>query len=286
MAGGELLFGLKNIIPAGRLFLQARGFDHAAAISFYFIMSLAPLTILFFSAIGYLAARMGPESSQMTAIIARTTEIVRNFVPVEGDTVRGILDYLIARRGSFSVVGTVVLIMGASAVFGALENATSDIFRNGRRRKYIVSRLVFTVVIFSAGLLVFLMYNAITVMDSFIAARLSGTFNQILASGSPIKILLEWLAVPLGFLVVLYLPGIARPPFRAGLRGAVLFAILWSVVRVAYSYYVTTFAQYSVLYGSLATPILIVLWLFYSALILNYCLCFTAAVAGVVPESR
>lgn len=282
----ELVFDLKSFVPAVRIFMQTRGFDHAAAISFYFILSLAPLTILFFSALGYVAAYLGPDSAHINIIIDRITAATRDYLPVEGETVRKITDYLISRRGSFGIVGTTVLILGASAVFGALENATSDIFRDGKRRKYITSRLIFTVVIFAGGLLVFLLYNAITVVDSVIVARFDGTVNRILAPSSPLRLAGEWLAVPLGFLVVLYLPGIARPPFRCALRGAFLFFVLFNVARFGYSYYVTSVAQYSVLYGSLATPILLFLWLFYSALIMIFCLCYTAATSGIVPENR
>jgi len=278
--------GLKAFVPAVRIFLQARGFDHAAAMSFYFILSLAPLTVLFFSAVGYIAASMGPDSAQVNQLLERITGAIRDYVPVEGETVRGIMEYLVSRRGSFSIVGTVVLIMGASAVFGALENATSDIFRNGKRRKYIISRLVFTVVIFAGGLLVFLFYNAATLIDTLVAARFDGAANLILSPSSPLKIAGDWLAVPLAFLVVLYLPAIARPPFRFALRGALLFFVLWTAARYLYSWYVGSVAEYSVLYGSLATPILLVLWLFYSALLVIFCLCYTAALSGIVPENR
>ncbi len=284
--GGELLEGLKAFVPAIRIFVQARGFDHAASISFYFILSLAPLTILFCSALGYVAASMGPDSAHVNSIVERITEAMRTYVPVEGDTVRAIMDYLVSRRGSFSVVGTVVLIIGASAVFGALENATSDIFRNGRRRKYIVSRLIFTVVIFAAGLLAFLLYNAVSAIDYVIAARFQGTVHRILSLSSPVRFIGEWLSVPLAFIVVVYLPGIARPKFRFAMRGALLFFVLWTAVRFLYSWYVGNIAEYSVLYGSLASPILLVLWLFYSALLLIFCLCYTAASSGIRPEKN
>lgn len=282
--GRELAIFGRGIVPAGHVFVDARGFDHAAAISFYFILSMAPFTILFFSAIGFVAAKLGPDSIQVSSVIERITAVIRDFVPVEGDTLRGILDYLIARRGQFGIAGTAVMILGASAVFGALENAQTDIFDKGARRKYIISRLIFTVVLFFAGMLVFLTYNAKTLFDSFIAVNFGSSVDQVVSRTGILSRLFDYIPVPIGFLAVLYLPGIVRPRFPDAMRGAVLFFVLWEIAREGYSYYVTSVAEYNLLYGSLATPILLILWLFYSALILIYCLSFTAAIAAPKPR--
>jgi len=277
----RLLVFFAPLINTVKLFLQTRGFDHAAAISFYFILSLAPLTILFFSAMGYIAAGLDPDPAAVDILINRITHATNTFVPVEGDTVRGIMDYLISRRGRFSIIGMAVLVVGASAVFGALENATSDIFRDGKRRKYLFSRLLFTVVLFALGLLAFLFYNALTLVDSFVVGQFGSAVDTVIARIAPLRMIFDWLAVPIGFLAVLYLPGIARPAFKHALLGAGMFFVLWTAARFAYSYWVGSFAQYNLLYGSLATPILLILWLFYSALILIFCLCFTAVASGV-----
>jgi membrane protein len=280
----ELWTDTKHLIPAGRLFYDSRGFDHAAAISFYFILSLAPFLVLLVSAVGYLAANLGQDPAALNQFIDKLSASVRTYIPVESETVRGIVDYLISRKVSFGIAGTAVLVLGASAVFGALENATADIFRDGRRRTYIMSRLIFTVGIATAGLLGFMLYNAVTLVQSFLDARIGSSFIEGLLSTSAFKFLFEWIPVPIGFLIVLYGTGIARPRFVDALRGAALYFLLWTVVREAYGHYVTQVANYNLLYGSLATPILLVLWLFYSALLLIFCLCFTAVTKK--PESR
>lgn len=272
----EAVSDFRRFIPAGRLFLESRGFDHAAAISFYFILSLAPFIILLVSATGYLAGRMGPDSVQMQGIIENLSKAVSAHIPVDTSTLRNVVDYLISRKVSFGIAGTVVLILGASAIFGAIENATADIFRNGQRRRYIVSRLIFVVGLATAGLLGFMLYNAVTLLQSFIHTRLAGSIIEQTLNSSSFRVLFEWLPVPTGFLILLYAPGIARPSFADGLRAAILYFLLWIVVREAYAGYVTSISNYNLLYGSLATPILLVLWLFYSALILLFCMCFAA----------
>jgi membrane protein len=282
----ELAIDAGRLIPAGRLFFNSRGFDHAAAISFYFILSLAPFVILVVSAMGYMAARMGAHSVAMDQLLERLSASIGTYVPVQSDTLRSVVEYLVSRKGSFGIAGTGVLILGASAIFGAIENATADIFRNGQRRKYIVSRLVFTVALATAGLLVFMLYNSVTILKSFLEARLGTSVIEGLMNSAAFKFLFEWLPVPVGFLIVLYVPGIARPRFVDGVRAAILYFLLWTLVRAAYAHYVTEFANYNMLYGSLAAPILLVLWLFYSALLLIYCLCFAAVAGGPQPAKR
>ena len=279
----EVRVGLSRLIPAGRLFYGSRGFDHAAAMSFYFILSLAPFVVLLVSATGFMAANMGQDPARLDEMIEKFAVYVRTWIPVESDTVRDIVNYLISRKTSFGLAGTAVLVLGASAIFGAIENATADIFRNGVRRRYIVSRLIFTIGIATAGLLAFMLYNAVTLVQSFVDARIGASVLKTLLDKSSFTVLFEWLPVPAGFLIILYGTGIARPKFRDALRSAALYFVLWTVVREAYGHYVTEVANYSMLYGSLATPILLILWLFYSSLILVYCLCFVA-VPGL-PES-
>ena len=281
----EVVADVRCFIPAGRLFLDTHGFDHAAAISFYFILSLAPFIILLVSATGYVAGHMGPDSAQMQAIIEKLATNVSTYIPVESATLHSIVDYLISRKVSLGIAGTVILIIGASAIFGAIENASADIFRRGQRRWYLASRLVFVVVLATAGLLGFMLYNAVTLVQSFIDTRLAGSFINQTLNRSTFRVLFELVPVPIGFLILLYAPGIARPRFAAALRGAILYFLLWTVVREAYAGYVTTISDYSLLYGSLATPILLVLWLFYSALILLYCMCFAAVSNGGVVDN-
>ena len=98
---------------------------------------------------------------------------------------------------------------------------------------------------------------------------------------SLLDLLLTGLPVPLTFLAILHAPGLVRPRFFHALAGAVLFFLLWETARGAYAFYVTKIAKFGVLYGSLATPLLLILWTFYAMNILLLAMCFTAVLPGM-----
>ena len=70
---------------------------------------------------------------------------------------------------------------------------------------------------------------------------------------------------------LLFLYGLAqddRQPWRNLLPGTLLALAAWMVLSFLYSLYVDNFANYSVLYGSIGTIIVVLIWLYMSAIVL------------------
>jgi len=272
---------LRSIIAIARapirIWVESRAFDHAASISFFALLSVAPFLILVVSAAGYMAVLVGPESGVVDDMVREVTVFLQQWTPVEGDTVRSIVANLVERRGQFGLFGGLVMLFGASLVFGALEHAMSDIFGLVRQRRFLVSRVIFSIVLISTGSFVFLLHYTVTLVDSFLVARQGYPLVHWVRHSEVVNVVLHYLPVPLGFLAALYAPGIVRARFTHALIGAVVFFVLWEVARIAYVWYVTSLASFSVLYGSLATPILLILWMFYSANVLFYAMSCVSA---------
>ncbi|MDR3373741.1 MAG: YihY/virulence factor BrkB family protein [Ancalomicrobiaceae bacterium] len=71
-------------------------------------------------------------------------------------------------------------------------------------------------------------------------------------------------------IVVLYRSGPDRPTPRTWplLPGALAATILWASASALFSWYVSTVATYSAVYGSLATVVIVLTWLWLSAIIM------------------
>jgi membrane protein len=80
----------------------------------------------------------------------------------------------------------------------------------------------------------------------------------------PIALVLLMLAVSIVYWVV---PNVDQP-FRLITPGAVLAVIVWVLASLGFSYYVSHFANYSVVYGSLAAAIVLLLYFYISAAVL------------------
>ncbi len=63
-------------------------------------------------------------------------------------------------------------------------------------------------------------------------------------------------------LVYKFLPA-RRVPWRMALTAATFTAICWELLKLGFSVYLTRFADYSSVYGGLATLIIVVIWVYY-----------------------
>jgi len=70
------------------------------------------------------------------------------------------------------------------------------------------------------------------------------------------------------FAIIYYFAPAAKQKFRWISPGAVLAFILWLLFSLAFSYYASNFGSYGATYGSLAGVILLMLYIYYSALIM------------------
>jgi membrane protein len=105
---------------------------------------------------------------------------------------------------------------------------------------------------------------SVVVALAILIATLTGNLGgQIVAFAMPTLVIVGMLAI--FFRVALRGP---RPLGRRILPGAVTTVALWGIVSVAFSFYVTTLARYSTLYGSLAAVAIFLFWLWLLALAL------------------
>lgn len=88
------------------------------------------------------------------------------------------------------------------------------------------------------------------------------------------------MALAIGVLYVLALG--ERRPLGEIVPGVVASLVLWMVLSIAFAYYVGHVAHYAVLYGSVATAIVVLLWLYMSAM----ALILGAELAGILSARR
>lgn len=273
------------ILVAGmKRFIEVRGLDHAASISFFALLSFAPLAILVASAAGYLAVMAGPETSEN--VVAEIAEALQDLLPVQTDQIRQVVMTLIANRGKFGIVGAIVMLLSATMVFGAIEHAMGHIFDIQGRRRFIASRMLFSVLIVAIGCVLFVIHYALTLADSIMLATRGVTLDVFLRESAFVDMVLTYLPVPVGFIVAVYIFGPARVPFRHLVVGAVIFFTLWEAAREGYGWYVERVARFGLLYGSLATPIILILWTFYSATVFLFSSCCVAVLSRVKDAPR
>ncbi len=236
----------------------------AAALSYYMTMTFFPLIICLYSLLGKNYARIMESLNFLSQFLSeQTTAMLRNF-----------LGYVVLSRsdGMFAA-GLVVLLTTASAGGRALALTLGEM-QGGQRHTGVVSflfSLLYSVVFVAA------IYFAIVVVFTgrTMLERLNGLLPFIDISSS-----WQWLRfLLLGGIVFVMLWGMFLVTRRRGARwrcypGA-LFATLGMVVMsYIFSGFIAASARYPLVYGSLASIILLMFWLFLSCQII----CLGAAV--------
>jgi YihY family inner membrane protein len=138
--------------------------------------------------------------------------------------------------------------------------------------------LLFVVFVLALGMMLLLVHYLGVVSSSFFSAR-DLTFSQaletFLSQHAVARVAVTVVTASLVFLVLLRYFAKKKVQLRYVFAGGLLFSILWMLAGRLFGYYLNHIAQFSLLYGSLATLAIIVVWIFYSAIILLLCTEFT-----------
>ena len=238
----------------------------SAALSYYSIFSLAPLVLIAISVAG---AVLGQEAASGLLADQLRSSIGENGAQTVQDMVmrtRKPSDNIIA-----SLTGVVLLVLGATGVFGQLQDALNTVWglalRPGRVLKSMIrERFLSFTMILGIG---FLLLTSLILTTTLTFA--TDTISRVIAVPTFALAILSngvsFVVVALLFAAILkFLPD-ANIEWKDVRYGAILTALLFSVGRFGLSWYLGREATTSV-YGSAGSLVLILLWVFYSSLIL------------------
>jgi membrane protein len=251
---------------------------HGAAIAYYTIFSIAPLSIVLAVAVGRFFNSIAVEQKIEKALQTFTGQDVSFFVEALLSYERHPVQGLIA-----GVLSTVLIIIGALALFSQVQRSLEDIWHDGngpyRVKSYwqvkllavvmIVILSLFFIVSIAAGGIFTILRHATSPWLLFIAQNLL-YFNTYIS-----------LAYIFALLVCMYKYLPHKPvSWHAALTGAGTAIFLFIVGRIILNLYLTSYVITSV-YGVAGAVMLILIWCYYIAQLFF----FGGAVAYAVDQS-
>jgi len=239
----------------------------AAAVSFFIFLSLVPLLLLAVASLGFIF-----RSEQQAFELLRDTVSTYSPVMAEegGPGLRMILEDVIRGSSAATGIGTIFLLWSGSQAFVNLEKAI-NIAWGTAHRGFIKSRIISIVLLIFVGILLLLSFLTTTAANAIQAYDIE-LFGQDLseAFGFVWKFLslLLPLVITIGTFTLIYkiLPN-TRVPITPAFVGGLVAGLLWEIAKQVFSWYVTNFANFSAVYGSLASLILLLLWIYYSSIV-------------------
>ncbi|MCT8331285.1 YihY/virulence factor BrkB family protein [Albidovulum sediminis] len=210
---------------------------------------------------------------------------VRDLIPAAAyDLIEGQLVALLAAGGGTTGWTTAFsLLIALYSVHSGVDALVAGLHAvHDRKRHPVLWRLVGTVAL-TAGLFALLFAALATVVAVPILLNFV-TFGPL---ESTILTLLPWavlMLVVMSALLIFYRFGLHSPGVRIGhvLPGAVLAALTWAAGSAGFSVYLTYFANYNRVYGSLGAVIALLVWLYMSA----YIVLFGAVVNAELTQAR
>ncbi len=269
---------LQRSLPAALVtrFVEIDVLTQAASLSFYALLSLAPLLVLLL----WLTASLYPAAQQ--ALVVQVGQLAGESGTVVARTV---IANATAEPSVGSMAGlwsTLLLFVGATAVFAQLQGALNLIFRTDRERldgalAWIRKRVFSFGVVLALGFLLIVSTMATTALQVAFA-RLPSLLPALTNA-----ITLALYALGFAFLYR-YLPD-RRVDWRQALSGGLVTAALFALGRYAIGLYIAAAAPGSA-YGSMGTLVIMVIWIYYASVIFLAGALLTAVTGERLRERR
>jgi len=246
-------------------FFRNHGLLLTGAVAFNMMLSLIPLSAVIMVGLSQLL----DQRLLMDSLASEVSLIAPGFAPSLSEILGGFLH----NRGVVGWIGALSLLFFSSMAFRVLEDSIAILFHRPLptlKRKFWVSALMpyFFILIVAAGIILITTANAVIDAQSRTSHGIPFIDSAIHKHLGLIIYLTGVFGLVLLFTLLYKIMPIAKIPLRRALAGGFTAAMLWEITRHLLVSYYTNVSIINVLYGSMATIIIVLLTMEMGALIL------------------
>lgn len=240
---------------------RTRVFTVAAALAFYFLLSLIPLLIVFASMLWYLPA---------TRVVSQLLSIMAALIPAESVQLVQSAALSVLEPGHIKLLsfGILSYLWASTGGFAALIESLDIAYDVVHCRPWWRNRLQALLLTFTVGGLGLLSLLAIIAGPHF--GHFLIAFFDVPKNFAHIWPVLRWVftivTTVAALELVYYLGPHARHSFWSTLPGAAIAVVVWFLGSYGLSFYLSHLSDYNKTYGSLGAIIGLMLWLYISSL--------------------
>lgn len=245
-------------------FYRDQATHHAAALTYYALMSLFPILLLAVSLLGLL----GEYPATYNAIVSHLRSVVPS---VTLAPLSAAVKAALKSRGTAAaalIAGAATALYGGTGYLEAARRALNVVFAARTGRSFVRRKLIDV-----GSLFVLLALVLVTIVLIFAGGSLA---RRVLGS-EPAELwrIVRWPAAFLSALLVFSFiyyvtPDLRRHAFRQVVPGALVGVSLWLVLSAGFSEYLAHFDSFNVTYGSFAAAIILLVWLWLTNLTLLF----------------
>lgn len=254
---------------SGRSFLDDRVAKLAGSLAYTIIFSLGPLIMVIISLSSIFFGKHAIEGKlyiQFAGFVgneaaAQIQEVVKN-ASLEG-------------KGTFSfIIGLIVLLIGSTALFSEIQTSINTIWKLKARPsagwlKLLKDRVLSFSIVISLGFLLIVSLGLSTLIDGF-SNYLMNIFPDVtVIVFYVINLLINFATIGFIFAVIFKVLPDANVQWRHVRAGAIATAILFMLGKVIISYYISK-TKVGSAFGAASSIVVLLTWVYYSALILYF----------------
>jgi len=253
------------LVEVLKRFRENQGLLLAGAVAYYTLLSIVPVFALVLIVLSYFI--------EPDILLETVSAILALAAPIRSGELATHLEVFLSHWKVIGTVGILLLLFFSSLAFAVLENAMSMIFfhrHTKHRRHYLVSALLpyAYILLLAAGFFVVSLMAGWLNRHGGDTLQLAGMDLSMSTTTATILYLLGVLGEMLLLTSVYLVMPVGQLAWSHALIGGVAATLLWELTRHILVWYFTTLSFVSVIYGSLATTIIILLSFEIAAIIL------------------
>lgn len=237
----------------------------AAGVAYYAIFGIFP----------FLLGMMVISSLFLEAEVvqAKLLEFVMGNLPGSDRLIASNIVFIDSHKTELILIAIVGILWSSSSVFGAVSRLVNRAWGIYQGQPFHVHRVEHMLFLFSFGLY-FLFWLAVTSATQILLnISLGAPLQEVIHDSGFLNLLVRlasWSFTAVGFLLVYrYMPN-CEVKWHNVWVGTLVASILFEVGKEIFTEYLHHYGQYDILYGSIASTIIFLLWVFMSALILTW----------------
>lgn len=224
----------------------------SGAIAYYTLLSIIPLFTLLLTGLSHFF-----DEKQLLEIINDNLSLI---IGAQSTVLTEQIASFVEHRETVSWIGLLALLFFSSMAFTVLENTLSVIFSSHikqHRRHFLISAIIPYIYIFLLGisiLIVMFIHNAIDLLanDHLTLFVWIWSLNDFMGIFLYSLGLIGLVLLLTSFYMVMPIGKIA---FRHALAGSLFVVLMWEIIRHIMVWYISNFSIINIIYGSLATAV-------------------------------
>lgn len=254
---------LEIIRIAFQRFSQTRGSEAAASLAYYAFFSIFPMLLVFLAVGSYFV--------DSDVIEAQLLTLLQGALPGAEELIITNIDQVIKLRGAVTLLALVTLVWSATSVFNILAKNINRAFPDAEVPDFIKGRMLGFFMLLALALLMVISF-AVSTVSSLIPV-INIPFNDKALHETFLWQIGAFL-VPIGLNMLMFWAMYQWVPMvkverKASFLGGLVAGVVWELLNNAFTWYLSSgLSRYQLVYGSVATVVILLFWIYLSSMVI------------------